>query len=268
MALALTGPNQAVRLRAIAALAKNQAIEPWRQLLDEYSRETPIVQRAILDGVFASADRTSLLLDELAAARIKPTELDANRTRLLLNHSDAAIKARAEKLLAAALPADREQALAKYQAALMMTADPSRGRSVFEKQCATCHQIDGAGVAFAPDISDSREKSAEQLLTDIIQPNRAIDSNYFSYTASTVDGLVYTGVLAAETSTSVTLKQAEGKSITLRRDQIEALRSDGVSFMPDGMEKNIPPQEMADLISFIKNWRYLAGGAALPSATP
>jgi hypothetical protein len=27
--------------------------------------------------------------------------------------------------------------------------------------------------------------------------------------------------------------------------------------MPDGFEKLILPQDMADLISFIKNWRYL-----------
>ena len=48
-----------------------------------------------------------------------------------------------------------------------------------------------------------------------MQPNRAIDANYFSYTATTNDGRVHTGVLAAETSTSVTLKQQEGKTETL-----------------------------------------------------
>ena len=95
------------------------------------------------------------------------------------------------------------------------------------------------------------------MLTDILQPNRAIDSNYYSYTATTVDGHVHTGVLAAETSTSVTLKQQEGKSETLRRDEIEDLHNNGVSFMPEGLEKDIPMQDMADLISFIKNWRYL-----------
>ena len=255
--LALDEPNQVVRLRAIIALSRNQAIEPWRQLLGRFSRETPAIQRTILDGVLANIDRASLLLDEVAAERIKPTEFDANCTKLLLNHADATIKTRAEKLLSDALPMDREKALAEYRQALAMEADPARGRGVFEKQCATCHQIDGVGAQVAPDISDSREKSAEQLLTDIIQPNRAIDSNYFSYTALTVDGLVHTGVLATETSTSVTLKQAEGKAITLLRDEIDELQSDGVSFMPDGMEKNIPPQDMADLIGFIKNWRYL-----------
>jgi putative heme-binding domain-containing protein len=113
------------------------------------------------------------------------------------------------------------------------------------------------GIRFAPDISDSREKSPEQLLTDILQPNRAIDSNYFSYTAVTNEGTADVGVLAAETSNSITLKQAEGKTITLRRDEIDELYSNGVSLMPEGLERLIPPQDMANLISFIKNWRYL-----------
>jgi putative heme-binding domain-containing protein len=138
-----------------------------------------------------------------------------------------------------------------------MKADPAHGQTVFEKRCSVCHKIGDIGVQFAPDISDSREKKPEQLLTDIIQPNRAIDSNYFSFTAVTSDGRVHTGVLAAETSTSVTLKQQEGKSETLRRDEIEDLHNNGISFMPEGLEKDIPKQDMADLISFIKNWRYL-----------
>ncbi len=68
---------------------------------------------------------------------------------------------------------------------------------------------------------------------------------------------MHTGVLAAETSTSVTLKQQEGKTETLRRDEIDELHNNGISFMPEGLEKDIPQQDMADLISFIKNWRYL-----------
>jgi putative heme-binding domain-containing protein len=259
--------RQAVRLEIVAALAKNKDATGWRRILRRFSSAGPALQRAILDAVLLSSARTSLLLDELEAGRIKATEIDAERARRLLNSGDADIAARAARLLAGALPADREQALAAYRSALAMESNAARGRAVFEKQCATCHQVDGLGIAFAPDISDSREKSAEQLLTDIIEPNRAIDSNYFSYTATTVDGLVHTGVLAAETSTSVTLKQAEGKSVTLRRDQIEELRSDGVSLMPDGLEKNIALQEMADLIAFIKNWRYLES-AALPASAP
>jgi putative heme-binding domain-containing protein len=158
--------------------------------------------------------------------------------------------------------------LAEYRPALALKADSARGRGVFEKRCSVCHKIGDVGVEFAPDISDSRERTPIQLLTDILQPNRAIDSNYFSYTAITNDGRTHTGVLAAETSTSVTLRQQDGKSETLRRDEIEELNSNGVSIMPEGLEKDIPPQDMADLISFIKNWRYFADAPQAPAAKP
>jgi putative heme-binding domain-containing protein len=192
-----------------------------------------------------------LFLEEIVAGRIKPTEVDVNSAKLLV-----------QKLFADSMPKDREKALKEYQAVLKMTPDPVHGRVVFQKTCAVCHKISGIGVDVAPDISDSRERMPEQLLADIIQPNRAIDSNYFSYTVVTSDGLSHTGILTAETSNSVTLKQQEGKTMTIARSEIDELRNDGISFMPDGLEKDIPPQDMADLIAFIKNWRYLADAPA------
>jgi putative membrane-bound dehydrogenase-like protein len=260
--ITLEDPQQPIRLRAIAGLAKGSGTDAWQQLLASYSQETPALQRAILDGLFVSPERLTLLLDAVEAGDVKATELDANHAKRLIDHADATISERAEKLLKAAIPADREKVLADYQVVLTLESDPTRGRGVFEKNCAICHRIGDVGTSVAPDISDSRERLPAQLLTDILQPNRAIDSNYFGYTAITTEGLTHTGILSAETSTSITLKQGEGKSVTLPRDQIDELRSDGVSFMPDGLEKNIPPQEMADLISFIKNWRYLSEAPA------
>ena len=135
----------------------------------------------------------------------------------------------------------QQQALADYEAALALTGDPAAGRKVFEKACASCHRVADVGIAFAPDISDSRRETPLQILTDTIQPNRAVDSNYFAYTAVTVDGLTHAGILAAETPTSITLKQAEGKEITLLRDDIDLLESTGLSLMPEGLEKEITP---------------------------
>ncbi len=250
--LALDDASQAVRLRAILALARSGQVEAWQQLLENFSGETPAVQRGIVDAAAVNAECSRLLLGELIAGRIKPTEIDLTRANKLL-----------QTLFADSMPKDREKALEDYRAALKLTADPIRGQKVFEKNCSICHRVNNVGVEVAPDISDSRERLPEQLLADIIQPNRAIDSNYFSYTVVTADGLTHNGILTAETSTSVTLKQAEGKTLTLARDEIEDLSSDGISYMPDGLEKNITPQEMADLIAFIKNWRYISEAPGL-----
>ena len=135
--------------------------------------------------------------------------------------------------------------------------DPQTGKELFRKHCAVCHHIAGVGVDVAPDISDSRVKTPAQLLTDILNPNQAIDNNYVSYTIVTRDGNVLTGIISAETATSITLRQQENKTLSVLRADIEAIQTSGVSLMPEGFEKHLSKQQMADLIAFIKNWRYL-----------
>src|SRR6185295_6001278 len=120
--------------------------------------------------------------------------------------------------------------------------------------------IGGLGVNVAPEISDlGRTQTREQMLLSIIDPNRAIDNRYFTYTVVEIAGTIQTGIIAAETATSVTLKQAEGKEVTILRSNIDELKSNGISLMPVGIEKDINLQQMADLLAFIKNWRLLDG---------
>jgi putative heme-binding domain-containing protein len=257
--LAAREHDQAIRLAAIAALARQSGSEHWDVLLAGLAAETPPVRRAIIDGVLANAERTRLLLNSIEAGRIKPSELDPPQTKRLVESRDAAIKARAAKLFAALTPADRAKALSDYQPVLQMKGDAHKGQLVFEKNCAACHKIMGIGSNVAPDISDSRTKKLDQLLGDILQPNRAIDNNYLGYTVRLLDGTILTGILTAETATSITLRQQGGKDAVIARTEIDELKSSGQSLMPEGLERQIPPAEMADLLSFIKNWRYLDG---------
>lgn len=261
--LTLSDPSLAVRQRAVTALTRSGDLETWRELIKRFRRETPTLRTALLDGALARADRTHVLLDEIAAGHISAGEIDQARMNRLFQSREPTIAARAKEILAAAIPADRKKVLEDYRVALKLASDPQRGKLVFTKNCANCHRIGDVGVDVAPDISDSRVKQPEQILTDVLQPNRAIDANFISYSVVTADGQILTGILASETGASVTLKQPEGKTITLARDEIEELQSNGISLMPEGLEKNIPPQDMADLISFIKNWRYLDGRTPL-----
>jgi putative heme-binding domain-containing protein len=158
--------------------------------------------------------------------------------------------------------------LADYQTCLEMEADPRAGRQLFRQHCSTCHRIGDLGVNVAPDISDSRVKTAAQLLTDVLNPNQAIDNNYVSYTVVTTGGATHVGIIGAETASSLVLRQAEDKSVTLLRTDIEAIRSNGVSLMPEGFEKTLSRQQVADVISFVKNWRYLDPASGTTIAVP
>ena len=257
------GPE--LQVAAIASLAQRgaESQSEWLLLLAAYEHQPLGIKRSLIDNSFRRADGPKLLLEQVKAGVIQAAEIDPLRRKSLLESKDAAIKKLAEELFAALNPANRQQALDEYQAVLKLKGDSKLGAVTFEKNCSTCHRVGEIGVNVAPDISDTRPKTAAQLLGDIIQPNRAIDSNFIGYQLLLKDGTAVSGLLAAETSTSLTVKQPGGKVLTIARDDVEQLKATGVSLMPDGLEKNIPPQAMADLLSYLKNWRYLDGKTPL-----
>lgn len=251
---------QPLRLEALRSLARHSAGVADQVLLEMLSpRETPSVRRAAIEALLAQPGRTRLLLSALEMGSFAAAELDQLQARRLLEHPDPTLRAEASRLLTTALPADREQALASYRAALDLKGNARRGREVFRKHCTSCHRIGDLGVDVGPSIADERTKTPEQLLVDILQPSRAIDANYQAYTIVTTEGTVYTGIIQSETAASITLRLPEGKQASLLREELEEIRASGNSLMPDGLERNISLQEMADLIAFIKNWRYLDG---------
>ena len=106
-------------------------------------------------------------------------------------------------------------------------------------------------------------KTPATILNDVLDPNAAIDSNYVNYTLTTRSGKVLTGIITSETGSSITLKRAENQTDVVLRQDIEEIQSTGVSLMPEGLEKSITIEEMADLLKFLKNWRYVKFGVPI-----
>jgi hypothetical protein len=93
------------------------------------------------------------------------------------------------------------------------------------------------------------------MLAAILDPNRAVEMKFVDHIVVTRDGRLQRGMLTNETSTSLTLLAAEGKQQTILRSDIEELRSTGISLMPVGMEKEVPPQAMADVLLYVSAFR-------------
>ncbi len=248
-----------VRLAAIRSLAAHPRPEVAGLLLRDWRSDTPAVRAELLEALIRRPDRAAALLDAVEAGKVRPSDIDPARARRLIASKDPALAARATKLLQERLPADRKEVIEKYRPALTLVADPLRGREVFKKNCANCHVVAGIGVQVGPDISDTRTKTPEMLLTDILNPNAAIDGNYIAYTVTIKDGKTYTGVIVAESAAGITLKREQGQTETILRADIDEVKSSGQSLMPEGLEKSVSVQELADLIRFLKDWRYLDG---------
>ena len=83
-------------------------------------------------------------------------------------------------------------------------------------------------------------------------PSRQVSPDCINYTLRTADGKVVTGFIVAETAASVTLRRASEADDTVLRSQIKALRAEGKSLMPEGLEQGLAMQEMADLLAFVQ----------------
>jgi putative heme-binding domain-containing protein len=67
----------------------------------------------------------------------------------------------------------------------------------------------------------------------------------------TNDGRVLTGLVSEENEQRVVLKIQGGKVETIARDEIEEMTVSPLSLMPEGVEKQLTPEELADLFAFL-----------------
>jgi putative heme-binding domain-containing protein len=169
----------------------------------------------------------------------------------LLGSKNKKIVALASEVFAGAAASNRQQVLNEYRAALTLRGDAKKGHAIFQKHCSVCHRLFQEGHSVGPDLAAVVAKPPEYLLIEILDPSRNLDSRYVEYVATTTNGRTFTGLLAAETATSITLRGQEGKQQELLRSELEELSSTGRSLMPEGLEKEISPQAMADLLAFL-----------------
>ncbi|HEV7223783.1 MAG TPA: PVC-type heme-binding CxxCH protein [Pirellulales bacterium] len=241
----------ALQAAAIDALARLDEPRIAALLLAGWKGHGPERRGQIVDRLSARGAGVQALLDQIAAGAVAPAEIDAARRQRLLTHADANLRTRAEQLLAGAVNPDRQKIVEQYRAALKLSGDPAQGAAVFKKACSQCHRLGDVGHAVGPDLTALTDKSPESLLVAVFDPNRAVEAKFLNYSAVTADGIVHTGMLGAETSASITLLASEGKQVSLLRKDLEAFEGSSKSLMPEGLEKDLPPRDVADLLRYL-----------------
>lgn len=253
----------ALRSAAIAHLGRMKATWTSELLIQSWKSQTPATRSQILDVLLGRKDGAGSLLTAIEAKTIAGFEVDATRRQRLLTHSDKAIRERAAKVFDGGINSDRAKVIQEYAESLksahgvsgLLSGDAVKGKAVFTKVCAACHKLGDVGVQVGPDLAMIANRTPAFLLQEILDPNRNLDSRYVEYQAVTKGMRTVTGILVNETATSITLRGQQQKDETLLRTDIEELRGSGKSLMPEGLEKDLPKKDMADLIAFITHVR-------------
>ena len=217
---------------------------------------------------------TKAMLAAVADKRIPTTALNINQLRKLQHSQDPEI-ARQVKAVWGTIREGRnprrEQVVDRIRRSLRATpGDPAAGQAVFNKLCAQCHKIYGEGQDVGPDITSNGRNDFNQLVSNVFDPSLVIGPGYQATTLATADGRVLTGLLAEDGKDRVVLKIQGGKLEIIPRDQIEQVKTADVSLMPEEVEKQLSPQEIADLFAFLCLDRPPSDPAAktLPGAGP
>ena len=212
----------------------------------------PFADRAsIADILLAYSARVKLLLDAVEGGTFSLAELDPVRRGQLEQLKDKGLADRAKKLLEKASGPKRSEVIENYRSALTLAGDPIRGKAVHEKICASCHRMGDKGFEIGPSLYAAANRGAESLLFNILDPNREVNPQYLAFVIVTTEGRILTGMIVAETPTSITLIKQGGEKEILNRSHVEEMRSTGKSLMPEGLEQQMDKQAVADLIAFM-----------------
>jgi len=251
----LLDPRQPLdlQLAAVAALAASHDAAVGPLLLAGWNTYSPTVQAATLEALFRQQQRLPALLDALESERVPLPSIDSLRRSQLFTNPDATIRRRAEALWAnLAVDPDRQEILARYQAALAGPRDPRRGEGLLTEHCRRCHSLAGQGGQVGPDLGAAKGRAEETLLVDLLQPSDQITAGYRSYLIETVNGDLFTGVLGEETATSLTLPGDDGRNQVILRKDIESMRASAVSAMPENFAELLSPRDVADLLAYLQ----------------
>ena len=134
--------------------------------------------------------------------------------------------------------------------------DIRRGQAVFHSTkaaCSSCHAMGYLGGRVGPDLTRIGGIRAERDLVEaIVYPSASFVRSYEPVVVVTAAGKTHNGLIKKDTLEEIVLAINATEEVRMPRDEIEEIRPSLVSVMPSGLEKQLTPQELADLIAFLR----------------
>ena len=240
-----------LQLVAIGTLRRFLNASVVDSMLESWPTLSPRLRNAALDALLSKAVGRVGVLNAIEDGTVNADEIQISRWKTLANDRDKTVRESAESYLASAANRSRESVIESYRNVLKLTGDPTRGAVIFKQHCAGCHRVGDVGHEIGPSLAAAKTRGAESILVNVLDPNREANPQYLNYVVLTDDGGTHTGMITSENANSITLKRAEAVTQTILRSDIEQIRGTGQSIMPEGLEKNIKPNDMADLLEFL-----------------
>ena len=248
--------TQALVTGMIDALATSRQDETGDALLGKWDDLTPASRRAAVAMLMRRRAWTKTLLAQVESKKVARVDLSASDWQLLKLNTDKAIAAKASTLSNVSGNADRQKVLAKMLPYLDAKPNVKIGATLFTNTCAKCHTLRGKGGKIGPDLTGIGARASKEILAEIVDPNRSLESNFRLWTIETSDLETLSGRLDGESKTSVELLDLNGKRHIILRKNIDSIKASALSIMPSGLIDHLKPEEVASLIAYLKEQKH------------
>lgn len=242
-------PNRELLTEAVRTLAASEHEDRFFYLARVAGDETVAdeVRADALAGLAADAKNFQPLLARLSTSDLPAVAKEATRVRRLAGL--------AEQVGSVKPPASD---LDTWLALVEGTGDADSGRRLFHSplgpRCGTCHTMNGRGGNYGPDLTRFHTShDLRQTLTAALDPNRDIAPRYVPWVLETDDGKTHVGMrlpLGGDQGVEPYV-DSEGHTFELASESVEYREPSKNSIMPEGLEKTMTVEDMADLLAFL-----------------
>ncbi len=246
---------EAFRVRVLTELARIDQSNLGERLMTAWPTLPPSLKDRVVDVLTQRPQWAAALVSSVERGKVPASAAGVNQIRKLQSVGSPDLQKRVKSVWGIVRdgrnPA-REQVAREMAVHLGKSrGDAEKGKAVFAKNCAVCHKFHGIGQEVGPDITSNGRASFEQLLSNVFDPSLVIGSAFQATTVSTTKGRLVSGLLVEDSPNRITLKVQGGTLEVIPRGEVELVAVSANSLMPEGLEKQITPTEMADLFAFL-----------------
>ncbi len=244
-----------VREQAVALLAGSGKAEARAGLVEALATAPSALGTAIAAALAQNREGAEALLAAVTAGKASPRPLGERGVVVRLEASGVPdLKARLDSLLKDLPPAARriaELIEARKGNFLAAGGDASAGASVFARNCAACHQVEGKGARVGPQLDGVGVRGVDRLLEDVLDPNRNVDQAFRTTTLALLDGRVASGLLLRQDGEVLVLADAKGQEVRIPAAAVEDRKLSMLSPMPANMADQVPEADFRDLLAYL-----------------
>lgn len=233
--------------------------ESLTAILTKWSSYSQELKSTILAESVAKSSLAEHLLKHVSSGQIKSDEIDLAIVQRLRSPSYEHIAAQVNTLFGPPPGSDRLGLVADYLSKWPTRNDRDSGLVHYKKHCAVCHENQGAGAssqsAIGPNLDALSNWTNETWLTAILAPHRSVEEKYRSIQIQLNDGKTLVGLKTREDGNTIECITSDGKRESIDKGEISQLKESNLSLMPEGFERLLQPQDIADIVTYLRGRR-------------